>query len=70
MLAFICLTAGSSDAVQHVRGHVKKNGKYVQPYYRSNPNKTKLDNYSTQGNVNPYTGNKGTVNPYTIKTKK
>jgi hypothetical protein len=24
----------------------------------------RLNNYSTQGNVNPYTGQMGTVNPY------
>lgn len=47
-----------------VRGYYKKNGTYVQPHYRSNPNRTKLDNYSTRGNINPYTGKKGTKDPY------
>jgi hypothetical protein len=42
-------------------------GRYVQPYYRSTPNKTKFDNWSTKGNYNPYTGKKGTVNPYKFK---
>ena len=48
----------------HVRGYVNKNGTYVAPYYRSSPNSTKLDNYSTKGNINPYTGSVGTKNPY------
>jgi len=33
---------------------------YVQPHYQSSPNGTVNDNYSTQGNVNPYTGAYGT----------
>lgn len=47
----------------HVRGHYRSNGTYVQPHYRSSPNGTVLDNYSTKGNVNPYTGKEGTLNP-------
>ena len=39
-------------------------GIYVNSYYRTSPNKTKLDNYSTKTNYNPYTGKKGYVNPY------
>jgi hypothetical protein len=31
---------------------------------QTNANSTKLDNWSTQGNVNPYTGQSGTVDPY------
>jgi hypothetical protein len=30
---------------------------------RSSPNSTTLDNYSTKGNVNPYTGQPGTKDP-------
>lgn len=37
-------------------------GTYVMPSYRTSPNKTKLDNYSTKGNYNPYSGKKGTKN--------
>lgn len=39
-------------------------GSYVMPSYKTSPNKTKLDNYSTKGNYNPYTGKKGYINPY------
>lgn|SRR5690349_8096805 len=53
-----------ASAQVHVRGYVNKNGTYVAPYYRSSPNGTKLDNYSTKGNYNPYTGQPGTKNPY------
>lgn len=47
-----------------VRGYYRKDGTYVQPHYRSAPNHTKLDNWSTKGNVNPYTGKLGTKNVY------
>jgi len=39
-------------------------GTYVMPSYRTSPNKTKLDNFSTKGNYNPYSGKSGTVSPY------
>ena len=47
----------------NVRGYTKKNGTYVQPRHRTSPNKTKNDNWSTKGNVNPYTGKPGSKNP-------
>lgn len=48
-----------------VRGYYKPStGKYVAPHYKTTPNRSKFDNYSTKGNYNPYSGKKGTVNPY------
>lgn len=47
-----------------VRGYTRRDGTYVAPHHRSTPNDTRLDNYSTRGNVNPYTGREGTVDPY------
>ena len=46
-----------------VRGYYKKNGTYVKPHYRTAPNSTNRDNFSTRGNVNPYTGKPGWVRP-------
>jgi len=43
-----------------VNGYYKSNGTYVAPHYRSSPNSTTTDNWSTQGNTNPYTGQRGT----------
>lgn len=43
-----------------VRGYYRKDGTYVRPHKRSSPNSTKSDNWSTKGNVNPYTGKAGT----------
>lgn len=43
-----------------VNGYVKRDGTYVEGHYRQERNSTNLDNYSTQGNVNPYSGEPGT----------
>lgn len=48
----------------HVRGYTKSNGTHVNSYNRTSSNSTKLDNYSTKGNINPYTGRSGTHDPY------
>ena len=41
-----------------VRPYVKRGGKYVAPSYRSTPNRSVNDNWSTKGNYNPFTGAK------------
>jgi hypothetical protein len=65
LIAIILLVQFSASIAQvHVNGYYRKNGTYVQPHYRSSPNLTKMDNWSTKGNVNPYTGRVGTKNVY------
>ena len=59
-LSIVLFTAFSSFAQTHVSGYTRSNGTYVAPHYRSSPNYTKADNYSTIGNTNPYTGSAGT----------
>lgn len=56
--------AAPALADTYVNPYTRKDGTYVEGHYRSSPNNTKMDNYSTQGNTNPYTGQRGTVNPY------
>jgi hypothetical protein len=51
---------GSNPNSNYVRPHVQRDGDYVPGHYRTNPNSTTLDNYSTKPNYNPYTGNFGT----------
>ncbi len=43
----------------YVNGYYRSNGTYVDPHYRSDPNHTASDNWSSWGNTNPYTGQKG-----------
>ena len=58
-------TATAEAKTVRVNGYYKPStGAYVMPYYRTSPNSTKYDNYSTKGNYNPYTGKVGTANPY------
>jgi Putative peptidoglycan binding domain len=66
-----------SNSDVRVRGYYKSNGTYVEPHYRSAPNGTKSDNFSTYGNVNPYTGKESTIhidnnytNPYPVEEKR
>lgn len=70
-IALLVLLAASASAMadQYVRGHFRKDGIYVEPHVRSSPNSTTLDNYSTQGNMNPYTGKSGTepYDPYKLQ---
>lgn len=52
------LTSTALSAV-YVKGYTKKNGTYVRGHHRTAPNNTVNDNYSTYGNTNPYTGERG-----------
>lgn len=70
VFSFSLATASSVEALQKVKGYTTKNGTYVAPHYKQSPNKSKFDNFSTKGNINPYTGKKGTVNPFKITPKK
>lgn len=70
VLALIGFVVFNVDAYQRTKGYLKKNGTYVAPHYKTSSDKSKMDNWSTKGNVNPTTGKKGTVNPSGIKSKK
>ncbi len=54
---------GEAFADTYVRGYYRRDGTYVQPHYRSSPNKSYNDNWSVRPNVNPYTGQRGTRSP-------
>ena len=60
-LTAILLISFSFGAIadQSVRGYIKRDGTYVAPSMRSSPNNYKFDNYSSEGNYNPYTGQPG-----------
>lgn len=69
ILALVALSVAAPAMSQvHVKGYTRKDGTYVAPHYRSSPDSSVFNNYSTQGNVNPYTGKTGTVNPYSTPT--
>jgi hypothetical protein len=66
LLTLIALLMAVSAVAKdvYVKPHIRKDGTFVDGHYRSSPNSNRYDNYSAQGNYNPYTGQQGTVNPY------
>lgn len=64
LVAAVIGLAGTATAQRYTQGYVRPNGTYVAPHYSSAPNNTRVDNWSSRGNVNPYTGQVGTRDPY------
>ena len=64
VITLALLLAAVAQAQTYVRPHVRQDGTFVEGHYRSAPNSTRTDNYSSEGNYNPYTGKAGTVDPY------
>jgi len=63
MLLSFCFSNVVEARTIRVKGYYKPStGRYVMPYYRTSPNRTKWDNWSTKGNTNLFTGTKGTIN--------
>jgi uncharacterized protein YxeA len=60
LLSFITYAQTNSNHV-YVNGYTRSNGTYVEGHYRTAPNSTVNDNFSTVGNTNPYTGQAGYI---------
>lgn len=63
-ISFFSFTYLFAQSDVFVNGYSTKNGTYVQPHFRTAPNASMFDNYSTKGNFNPYTGKPGWIDPY------
>lgn len=59
------LLIDQAEAAVSVRGYTRKDGTYVRPHMRSNPDGNPYNNWSFPGNTNPYTGKTATGNPDT-----
>lgn len=75
LILIMLSSATQAYADVHVKGYYRKDGTYVRPHYRSNPDGNFFNNWSTYGNINPYTGKEGTkhypesnFSPYTYKS--
>lgn len=51
--------SGSKSTSTHVRGHMRKDGTYIQGHRRTTPDRKFENNWTTKGNNNLYTGKKG-----------
>lgn len=63
LLCLVLSSACASAKDTYVHTYQRKDGTIVEGHHRTTPNKDYSDNYSTKGNINPYTGKEGTVNP-------
>jgi hypothetical protein len=63
LVQFNVIAQSRSSSDVYVKGYVRKDGTVVPGHYRSAPNSTNRDNFSTKGNVNPYTGVRGHIDP-------
>ena len=57
LILFVSFVTFGQDV--YVGGYFKSNGTYVKPHYRTRPDNSFQNNYSSYGNTNPYTGEKG-----------
>jgi len=63
--SFFFVLLDDVDAHVRVRGYYRKDGTYVRPHYRSNPDGNPYNNWSFPGNYNPNTGRISPGNPST-----
>jgi hypothetical protein len=54
---------GGKGGTVTVRPYTKKDGTMVDGHHRSAPDGSKSNNWSSKGNVNPFTGKPGTKDP-------
>lgn len=64
LVALSVAAPASAQGYHAVQGYTRSDGTYVAPHMQTNPDGNIYNNWSTQGNVNPFTGQAGTVNPY------
>jgi hypothetical protein len=63
-IAIVSAALSQLHANTYVSGYYRKDGTYVEPHHRSDADGNLFNNYSSQGNYNPYTGQTGHANTY------
>jgi hypothetical protein len=63
-LILVAIPAYADSSNVYVHRHITKSGTIVQQHYRTHPDHSRQNNWSSKGQANPYTGKKGTKNPY------
>lgn len=71
-LFFFCKIVSSQVNPNHIwiDGYQRSDGSYVKGHYKTSPNHTNRDNFTTKPNTNPYTGEKGYITPDNQKSSK
>ena len=64
MVSLVMVSVADAAAV-HVNGYYRKNGTYVAPHSRSDPDGIPTNNWRYPGNTNPVTGKTATGDPAT-----
>ena len=60
ILAFLFVSSiASAQAAGWVNGYYRSSGTWVPGHYRTSPDSSFSNNYSSWGNTNPYTGQRG-----------
>lgn len=59
-LAGVVVAQRSRGGRVSVRGYFRRDGTFVQPHHRSAPDGNVYNNWSTKGNINPFSGKEGT----------
>ena len=57
-LALTSLPASASGSHSR-KAHIRRDGVLVAPSRATNPDRSRINNYSHQGNINPYSGKRG-----------
>ena len=63
-------TVAHAKESHRVKPHIRKDGTFVEGHRRTNPDRSKFNNFSTEGNTNPFTGKEGTEDPFKIEQPK
>ena len=53
----------AAQGVDYINPYTRRDGTYVPGHNRTMPNSTMSDNWTTRGNTNPYTGERGYRDP-------
>lgn len=67
LLVLAIALSGQAIADNYVQGYTRRDGTYVQPHYQTQADRNPYNNYSSQGNSNPYTGQQGYRDPIQVQ---
>lgn len=70
LILFAIIAFAEFAEAKYIKPYYRKDGTLVQGSMRRISNKSKVDNYSSQGMINPYSGKKGYKKAFYPSSKK